>query len=861
VSLQIKSMPGTRFQLGFCLALALVSWAFFAQPAAASTETFFTGADQTYTVPAGVHAVHVVAVGAKGGRGSDGNGRSGGAAGFGARVEADLRVTPGEVLFVEVGGNGTDGGVLPGTGQGGFNGGGSSNLGTANHSGGGGGGATDLRTCSIFVAVCASAPNTLSSRLLVAGGGGGGGTEGASTTVPNGGKGGDADANGADGQPSGCGIDTPGGGGGAGTQSTGGAGGAAGLTAPAGNPGTVGQGGDAGNAGNNTGNAQPGGGGGGGFFGGGAGGGANGCSAGGGGGGSSFAGARVGDRSITTDTTGNPHVTITTAGDPVTVTTTADNGDPGSLRELIAHSAPGQTIIVPAGTYTLTQGELMIAKDLTISGHGAGDTVISGGGASRVFEVNGDRASDRINVTISGVTIRDGVASNPSGFAEGGGVLNLNANLTLQNVVVANNKADASGSNGTRGGEVFGGGIANVEGTLKLLDSNVISNSANAVGGGGLARGGGVASTSGTFSIDGSAFEANTADARGRLGAARGGGIYADLAPSPSSISSSTIDRNVADASPGPGELVGSIVGGGAELLENAPLRITGTTIAGNIGRVPGGDGDGGGLDTVGNGTTTLSSDTVSSNSLEGASSGRGGNLSGSAEDVEIENTIISGGAGPAGSENCGSPDRDPTSPGFNLDSLDQCGFHAPGDQVNTDPLLGPLADNGGPTPTLALAPNSPALDKGSAFGLVTDQRGVPRPSDFPSIPNTAGGDGSDIGAFELQAPNPIHPIHSIHLGKLRRNTKRGTAKLSVTVSPPEAGTISLVGKGLRRVSMSVANRGAVTLPVIGKREVQRALRLHGKRNVTLQVTYTPTGNAAVSASRNAKLIRKIKRR
>ena len=73
------------------------------------------------------------------------------------------------------------------------------------------------------------------------------------------------------------------------------------------------------------------------------------------------------------------------------------------------------------------------------------------------------------------------------------------------------------------------------------------------------------------------------------------------------------------------------------------------------------------------------------------------------------------------------------------------------GSAPNANPLLQELADNGGPTRTLLPSPDSPAIDGGSAFGLVTDQRGLPRPSDFPAIANA--GDGSDIGAVERQAP------------------------------------------------------------------------------------------------------------
>jgi hypothetical protein len=90
------------------------------------------------------------------------------------------------------------------------------------------------------------------------------------------------------------------------------------------------------------------------------------------------------------------------------------------------------------------------------------------------------------------------------------------------------------------------------------------------------------------------------------------------------------------------------------------------------------------------------------------------------------------------------------TSDGYNLSSDNGGGFlGALGDQINTDPMLGPLQDNGGPTFTMALRFGSPAIDKGKSFSLTTDQRGQPRPYDDPNIPNAPGGDGSDIGAYE----------------------------------------------------------------------------------------------------------------
>jgi hypothetical protein len=78
------------------------------------------------------------------------------------------------------------------------------------------------------------------------------------------------------------------------------------------------------------------------------------------------------------------------------------------------------------------------------------------------------------------------------------------------------------------------------------------------------------------------------------------------------------------------------------------------------------------------------------------------------------------------------------------------------GNQLNVNPLLGPLQDNGGPTQTCALLTGSPAIDQGQPYGItLADQRGAYRPYDFPNIPNAAGGNGSDIGAFEVSTLTP----------------------------------------------------------------------------------------------------------
>src|SRR5712691_2959936 len=89
-------------------------------------------------------------------------------------------------------------------------------------------------------------------------------------------------------------------------------------------------------------------------------------------------------------------------------------------------------------------------------------------------------------------------------------------------------------------------------------------------------------------------------------------------------------------------------------------------------------------------------------------------------------------------------------------------GLNGTADQINTDPKLGPLQANGGPTFTHAPACYSPAIDHGKNISAsATDQRGVgfPRTFDGLTVPNAPGGDGTDIGAFKLQAVCDHPPV------------------------------------------------------------------------------------------------------
>jgi hypothetical protein len=136
--------------------------------------------------------------------------------------------------------------------------------------------------------------------------------------------------------------------------------------------------------------------------------------------------------------------------------------------------------------------------------------------------------------------------------------------------------------------------------------------------------------------------------------------------------------------------------------------------------------------------------------------------VSGSAT-LTVGSTIFN--AGVMG-ENIFNDSASVTSLGYNLSSDDAGGFlNQLTDQVGTpgaplDPLLGPLVDNGGPTFTHALLIGSPAIDTGKNFtSFTTDQRGLgfARTVDL-GFPKPAGGDGTDIGAFEVQVLSNVCP-------------------------------------------------------------------------------------------------------
>ena len=443
----------------------------------------------------------------------------------------------------------------------------------------------------------------------------------------------------------------------------------------------------------------------------------------------------------------------------------------------LANSGGG--LVNNGGTLTINHG--------TISGHKTGD---AGGGLSNEggtltlnhTVISGNGATDAgggVSNLGGTLTLNHTVISGNGATDGGGGVSNVGGTVTLNHTTISGNKADDNG-----------GGLSNDEGTVLIINGSTLSQNIAGGEGGGLSNFG-IGTSTGTVTIDNSTISGNQAGDGGGLsnlggtltlnhtvisgnGATVDGGGVVNVEGGVLTIRSSTIADNQAGGTGGglhnfdaTATVIGSTASanrakwGGALLNEAGPtggtLTVRNSTISGNHAAE-----GGGGLFNDKGGHLTVTSSTISGNDavLNGAVKPGGGLLS--YNDVngraDVKGSLIAG----------NSPDdvaavEDKTrfnSLGYNL--IGRAGpfvnldsdFNATGDQRNvTNPGIGPLQDNGGPTLTRALLSTSPAVnaipttactdEAGSAVSV--DQRGVARPA----------GSACDIGAFEL-ASSPV---------------------------------------------------------------------------------------------------------
>ena len=452
-----------------------------------------------------------------------------------------------------------------------------------------------------------------------------------------------------------------------------------------------------------------------------------------------------------------------------TVTKTADSNDgvcdaDCSFREAINGASTGDTVVVPAGTYKATMlgsnGAWSPDGQYTITGAGAGQTIIDGNAQSRTFAFYGQ-------ITVRGVTVTGGVNSGAGCTCGGGFEVRQGGQLTLVDSVVSGNSAG-------------GGGGINVDGTSSATLRNVaVTQNSSTEPGGGIN-----VETGGKLNLENVEISANSVSA----------GIN------------------------------------GAGLVNEGTVTATNVTVSGNMAPT----GNGGGIFN-GAGTMALNAATIAGNSAGGTGDGirNVGTLS-------LQNTILAGNQ----DQNCaGAATPAVTSLGHNLESGATCGLAGAGDRSNTDPLLGGLLANGATSVvrTHALAAGSPAIDGGDAVTCpATDARGVTRPQ----------GAVCDIGAFELQGGQPSNEFG---FGKVKRNEKKGTAKLTVEV--PGAGAVKLAKTGkLKGASAQAAAAGKVKLKIAARGKAKDKLADKGKLKAKAKVTFVPTGGTANTKSKKVKL-------
>ncbi|WP_068415160.1 hypothetical protein [Planctomyces sp. SH-PL62] len=237
----------------------------------------------------------------------------------------------------------------------------------------------------------------------------------------------------------------------------------------------------------------------------------------------------------------------------LTVTSSADIATQDhTLRYAVAHAQSGDTILLTAAVrapIVLTQGELILSRDVTIMSVPSRTPTISGGGASRVFEVAAGAHVNLVNLNlIGGNGLAGATAGSSPADGNGGAVLNFGA-LTVDGCTLSGNAANASFG--------FGGAILNDNGTLTVIDSTLSGNSA--------ANGGAIADF-GSLTVSDSTLESNSA--------ANGGAI------------SITGSATVTDATVSNNSSVG--VGGGIFCFSGS-LTLSDSVVAGNSSSLGGG--------------------------------------------------------------------------------------------------------------------------------------------------------------------------------------------------------------------------------------------------------------------------------
>lgn len=453
-----------------------------------------------------------------------------------------------------------------------------------------------------------------------------------------------------------------------------------------------------------------------------------------------------------------------------------------------------------AGSGVLTMTNVLITNNST--GTGATGFFAGSGGFGGGLHFSGSTLT-MTNVNISdnttgnaGVTTSGAMGGNGG---EGGGVyITVTNNAQLTRVRIHNNTA----GDGDDGGD--GGGMVVVSGPVTMTDC-IVSNNSSGLGGTKFASQGGI-----------------------------GGGI---LNFGLITMLNCTVNNNSTKAT---ALNDGTDGGPGGGIFTQNVMTITNSTISGNHASPQGGKG--GGIVNSAN-ALTLTNVTITGNTGDGSTGFHSGQGLANTNAAIVRNTIIAGNGAP------GTPDVTGifTSQGHNLigkataggngDNNNQTGFTngVNGDQVGTpaspiDPVLGPLADNGGPTQTHKLLAGSPAFDAGdnalakdaSNNTLTTDQRGAGRFANSFS-PNVT----VDIGAFEWHGG----------LENITDKTTNQNTPLTISFAVGDSEAVDVTATSDNQTLLPNANLALSGTGGVRSLHMTPALNQHGSTLITVTVS------------------------
>jgi CSLREA domain-containing protein len=491
-----------------------------------------------------------------------------------------------------------------------------------------------------------------------------------------------------------------------------------------------------------------------------------------------------------------------------------------------------------SGVYKLTQNSLQVTNaDATeILGPAAHDITISGdadavpgrsAGDVRILQVSGAGALSLSDLNLAGGYAQGGNSSGGAIYATASSTIAIDDSTISGNTATGNGGAIWTGKyddatitdSQITGNKASQGGAIYSEGSLTVTDSVLSGNTATG-------RGGAIRSYGkyAPLTVTSSNFADNSAVSGGAIShlakyqtvapalppyfpadsvirdttvvhnqsGNNGAGLEVDdLNPNDTfTVTHSTLTDNTATGSGG-GFVFDGQIAGAAEIVDST---VSGNHAAKGGGGAFGIGGPSGPLIT--GGSLAVNNSTVAGNEATTAGGGLYLNRyyvvpADTHATVPLNSTIVADNKVAGDPDDLGAADPPPTGGGFALafsliETPGTATLLSPGTSIiGTDPQLGALGNNGGPTKTMLPAESSPVVDKGkAAAGLMTDQRGDPRTAQR-NVPNAA--DGTDIGAVELPAGGPAPDTKITKGPKKKVKTKKRKTKVTIAFTSDQS--------------------------------------------------------------------------